>query len=145
MKESQFILPTSQFHPFFLFLVLTWDSVIKEAATHFGLAISFPMALSYSYHVGSDPSALLQTCPTSLFKVPGVLLEPLEFSRRHCRGFAAQDAFLTNWDTGVPRFWDIGRVCGGNSAEWFHETDEGNIQSPAVQMNFLWDPFFPGK
>lgn len=61
-----------------------------------GFAIFSPITLLSSFYAGKDPSALLQTCPISMFMVPGVFLEPLEFSHRHCRGFTAQDALLAN-------------------------------------------------
>lgn len=112
LEQSRSTFPTSQLP--LLFVVGSKRRLCYNGGCHqFGFAISPPWTPSPSFRVGHHPSALLQTCPISAFKVPGVFLEPLELSHGHCGGFTAQDALLANGDPCVLGFGDIGGVCKG--------------------------------
>lgn len=119
LKQGQFVLLTSQLPSIFFFL-LTSDSKrklgYKGGYNTFLSCFIFPLELLPSFWRMHDQSALLQSCPSS-FKVPGIFFEPLEFSHGDSGGFTAQDALLTNWNTSVFGFWDIGRVCGNKSKQ----------------------------
>lgn len=111
---------------------------------YFGFAIAFCFTLSFSFLVGNDLSALLQMSPVSTFKVPGIFFEPLEFSCRHSGGFTAQDTLLTNRDTSVLGFWDIGRVCGRNRQSDSLKKDERHIHLWCITCGtngFLMTPY----
>lgn len=88
------------------------------------------------------PLLLSCRCALPLFvHVPGIFLEPLEFSHGYCRCFTAQDALLTNWDTCVLGFGDIGRVCGGvehNVVPWERWEVHSGWPEPSFPVRQPW-------